>query len=265
VKKPIKVVLSGSGLLYPLHAGAIHRIQEDHDIQAIAGVSGGAIIGSLFASGLSSDQIREIVLETAPGDNLALLDLSWFPPASWGLLKGNKFLEVFRKHLPPTFAETEIPLTVGTVNIDQRRSVLFSSEGTPNAEPALAVRASMGFPFAFAPVKIDGERYIDGGVAASFPLDVFGTGENVLGVKIVNEIPPEDTPLKSLLDYGFAVIGTMMSAIDKEHIEDALFARFIRVSTSQSSSNLFMTRANAETMFNEGYVAASEWLDKYGH
>jgi len=56
-----------------------------------------------------------------------------------------------------------------------------------------------------------------------------------------------------------------MSAIDKEHIEDALFARFIRVSTSQSSSNLFMTRANAETMFNEGYVAASEWLDKYGH
>lgn len=263
MKTKIKVVLSGSGLLYPIHAGAMCRLMEDFEVEAIAGVSGGSIIASLVAAGHSPESIKSIMMDTAPGDNLGLLDPSWFPPTSWGLIKGNKFLKVFRKHLPPTFGETAIPLHVGTVNIETRSSVIFSSDETPDADLSLAVRASMSVPFAFTPVTIDGDRYVDGGVASGFPLDIFGTGEDVIGIKIITD--PTALKVNNLLDYGFAVLGTMMSAIDKEHIEDAVFARTIRVKTLKSGANLLMNKEEALDLYNQGYAQVSKALNQAGN
>lgn len=254
-KPKIKVVLSGSGLLYPLHAGAMARLTEEYEVEEIAGVSGGSIIASLIAGGHTSESILDIVLSTAPGDNLGLLDFSWFPPASWGLIKGNKFLQVFRKHMPRTFADTEIPLHVGTVNIDRREEVVFSTSETPEADLPLAVRASVSVPFAFTPVKIEGERYVDGGVAASFPVDIFGSGEDVVGLRVKSN--PQKEPVGNLLEYGFAVLGTMMGAIDKEHIEDAVFARTVILKTQESPANIFMTKKDVRALYTHGYTQMS--------
>jgi NTE family protein len=258
-KPKIKVVLSGSGLLYPLHAGAISRLTESFEIEEIAGVSGGSIIAALVASGKSSEDIKQVVLDTAPGDNLRLIDPSWFPPLSWGLIKGHAFLDVFRQEMSRTFGHTVIPLHVGTVNIDTQESVVFSSHETPDADLPLAVRASMSVPFAFTPVEINGNRYVDGGVAVGFPLDIFGSGEDVIGIKVVSD--PERKPVESLLDYGFAVLGTMMGAIDKEHMEDAVFARTIRVKTTKSGANLLMNRGEALDLYNQGYTQVSKALN----
>lgn len=263
MKTPIKVVLSGSGLLYPIHAGAIARIREDYEIVEIAGISGGSIIGAMVASGYSDVEILHHVLATSPGDNLGLLDLSLTPWWSWGVIKGNKFLAQFRSLFPATFRETKIPLIVGTVNLDKRAEVLFSTQHTPDMDLPLAVRASMSFPFGFCPVKIDGDRYVDGGVAASFPLDIFGSGKDVIGVKISAKVPPGSRRIKNLLDYGFAMIDTMMSAADKEHIEDAVFARFIRVETSHSNANIFMKKEDAQKLYEEGYQNADTWIKKW--
>lgn len=263
-KPKIKVVLSGSGLLYPLHAGAMHRITETHDIEAITGVSGGSIIGSLYAAGHSPEKIRTLIMETLPGENWKMIDVNWNPWRSWGLIKGNVFLEQFRKLLPATFEETKIPLHVGTVNIDKREHVIFNSHDTPKADLPLAVRASMSFPFAFNPVEISGDRYVDGGVAASFPLDIYGTGEDVIGLKVVTVTSPGSPParVKGFVDYSLANLTTMMAALDHEHIEDALFARFIRLETEASGMNIFMKKEEAFNLYSRGYVMADEWFKK---
>lgn len=262
-KPGIKVVLSGSGLLYPIHVGAIVRLQESFEIEEVAGISGGAIVAALVASGKSGQELLDLVLDNMPGDHLNLIDPAWFPPSSWGLIKGKRLLAKFREMMVPTFGNTEIPLTVGTTNIDKRLPVMFSSEDTPEADLPLAVRASMSFPFAFAPVLIDGDRYVDGGLGASFPLDIFGSGEDVIGVKIVPQMKRGYHKVDNLIEFAFANIQTMMGAIDREHIEDAVFARFVRIETDANAANLFMRRNEAGTLAQLGYNHMHAWLAKH--
>jgi NTE family protein len=260
-KKKIKVVLSGSGLLYPMHAGAMERICEDHEVVAITGVSGGSMIGSLYAAGMTPHEVKETIMTSLPGENWKMIDVSWNPFRSWGLVTGKAFLKKFQDILPATFEDLSIPLHIGTVNIDRREHVIFNSHEHPKASVPLAVRASMGFPFAFAPVVIDGDRYVDGGVAASFPLDIYGSGNDVLGLKVVTVTSPKGAKkVKGFLDYSLALVTTMMSAIDHEHIEDALYARFIRLETKETGMNIFMKRPEAEKLYQKGYAIADAWF-----
>ena len=261
MKKTLKVVLSGSGLLYPLHAGAMHRISETHEIEAICGVSGGSIVGAMYASGWDPREVKQIIMETLPGENLRLIDPSLAPWWSWGLIKGNKFLQAFKDFYPERIGDVKIPLKVGAVNIDRREHRLFCSESDPEANLPLAVRASMCFPGAFVPVKIDGDRYVDGGVAGSFPLDVYGQGEDVLGLKVVTKFDRNTSKPRTLADYIFATVDTMRSSLDREHMDDALHARFIRLNTDSSAFNLLMKQWEAEKLYEEGYQAADAWFN----
>lgn len=51
--------------------------------------------------------------------------------------------------------------------------VVFSHETYPDLPIKSAVRASMSFPGAFVPYKIDGEEYADGGIANNWPMGIF--------------------------------------------------------------------------------------------
>ena len=57
--------------------------------------------------------------------------------------------------------------------VDRRsgRRVVFGSPGSPNASVAQAVLASCSVPWIFAPVRIDGREYVDGGVWSPTNLD----------------------------------------------------------------------------------------------
>lgn len=261
MSKPKKqIVLSGSGLLYPIHAGALDRLTEDYEIEAITGISGGSMIAALYASGYDTREVKRIVLENLPGTNPDLIDWSWRPWRHWGFLKGNGFLKTFERYMPETMGETVIPLKVGTVNIDRQCFKIWSTEETPCASLPKAVRASIAFPIAIAPIMIEGERYVDGGVGASFPLDIYGTGEDVIGIKIMTL--GEENPKKphSVFTYAKSVLDTMRRSIDREHIEDALFARFLRVKTKASSLNIKMSQDEAEALYQEGYDQMDTWL-----
>jgi NTE family protein len=64
------------------------------------------------------------------------------------------------------------PLYLNAVRLDTGRRVTFGAPGAPTADVASAVAASIAIPGFFAPVTINGVRYVDGGAHSPTNADV---------------------------------------------------------------------------------------------
>ena len=147
--------------------------------QVIAGTSIGAIIGALYASGLSGKQIRAQVEQFFVDQGEAERSLFAMPKSlrwldfidpmlsSGGLLDSDDFIAWLGEVLPvKNFRHLEIPLTVVTAELLTGQEVNMQSGALL---PAL--QASMAVPGVFPPVEINGHTLVDGGVANPLPYD----------------------------------------------------------------------------------------------
>lgn len=193
----ICLALSGGGARGGAHVGVI-RVLEQHriPIDCIAGTSFGAIVGGLYASGMSVDEIEATLKETDwPDmfqDAIAREDRSF---------RRKKDDELFLVKSKPGFSDGQLKLPAGVIQ-GQKVDLLLSRLTLPVAaiddfdrlpipfravasdivtgeavvlgkgSLARAIRASMSIPAVFAPVEIDGRLLVDGGVANNLPIDV---------------------------------------------------------------------------------------------
>ena len=145
----------------------------------IAGTSIGAIIGALYAAGLSGKEIRAQIEQFFVDQDEAERKLFALPKsvrwldfidpmlASGGLLDSEDFITWLGEVLPvKNFRQLEIPLTVVTAELLTGKEVNISAGALL---PAL--QASMAVPGVFPPVQIDGYSLVDGGVANPLPYD----------------------------------------------------------------------------------------------
>ncbi len=97
----------------------------------------------------------------------------------------NEFLQrlIAQHTVVDDFAATAVPLHITAANMTTGRKHVFSSGSVSRA-----VLASTAIPAVFAPVEIDGESYIDGGVVANLDLETaLGLGaREVLGIDLSN-------------------------------------------------------------------------------
>lgn len=153
------LVLSGGGARGFAHIGVLRVLErEGAKFDVIAGTSMGAILGSLYASGRSAEEIYELTREIGWRD---VIDIS----LKTGVLKGDRLQHLLEEHLPATFEELAIPLAIVTTDIESGEEVLHT-EG----DLVRAVRASSSFPGAFEPIEIDGRTLADGGIVNNLPL-----------------------------------------------------------------------------------------------
>jgi NTE family protein len=260
----MKIILSGSGINYPAHVGALHAL-EGQDPTHIVGTSGGALVAALRASGYSpkNGDLQQVVLDNMPGPN-DLLDYSWMPWLRFGVIKGDKILKMLRQLLPATFGEaydkTGMYLGVVTTNLETASHCVWNSLDTPNADLPLTVRASMSLPLIFKYVVIDGFPHVDGGVASNFPLDFFGTGGDVFGVQIGGG--RKHHQVTTFKGYISAVIDSFIEASTREHIEDAVHARIIRLDIKGSGTDFDMSDETALEVINTGFEQTARALTK---
>jgi NTE family protein len=145
----------------------------------IAGTSIGAIIGALYAAGLSGKEIRAQVEQFFVDQDEAKRSIFALPKsvrwldfidpmlASGGLLDSSDFIAWLGEVLPVTnFRDLEIPLTVITAELLTGQEVIMKSGALL---PAL--QASMAVPGVFPPVVVNGHSLVDGGVANPLPYD----------------------------------------------------------------------------------------------
>ena len=182
-KKPKKIglALGGGGARGLAHIQVLETLDElGIRPTAISGTSIGAVIGALYASGLSGLDIRKLV------DRLLLRDIEKFSDVftrkdllKWvgmidpsfhrgALIKGEKFIRFLSESMDcTTFKELKTPLYISTTDYCAGSEAVFRS-----GDLLSAVRASMAIPGVFAPVERDGKLLVDGGLVNPLPYNL---------------------------------------------------------------------------------------------
>lgn len=265
--KKIKLVLSGGGTRYPCQVGGILRLAEEgYEITEIAGTSCGAIVAAGLASGYQPNhESVQMIKQTLPGKN-KLIDASLMTLfTKWGLIKGERLKDTFSKYFVPTLKDCKIPVHVITTELETGTARVFSTHSDPDMSLSLAVRASMAIPGVFTPVKIGDFTYVDGGLTSNYMLDIFGTGEDVIGFKFGSVNKPglpggKKQEIKTLSQYINANIEAVIRSNENPYIADALYARTITLKTRHKTLNFGITDADVDEMVREGYESVDRFL-----
>ncbi len=144
------------------HIGILQKLETAGiPIDYLAGSSTGALIGALYASGVSSQELREFALKIKWNDIVSPhLTLR-------SLVSGKKLVKLLQKHCRvDRFEDLQIPLSVVVTDFDTGESVSIT-EG----ELFPAVLASCSIPLLFPPVSLNGRKYIDGGFTSMIPVE----------------------------------------------------------------------------------------------
>lgn len=241
----IGLALSGGGTKAGAHIGVLRVLEENRvPVDYIAGTSAGAIIGSLYAAGLSPDEIEAAVagidwedmlqdapprrdlpfrrklddfnylVKSRPGYNEGNIELPT------GFVEGQKVVRFFRRHLGP-YADTHdfdalpIPLRVVATDLVSGEEVVLG-----DGDLALAVRASLSLPVFFAPVEINGRQLIDGGPANNMPVNVVREmgADIVIAVDITSPLLTEEE-LDSVLTVADQMTNILIQRTVQEQVE----------------------------------------------
>lgn len=271
MSKSIKLVLSGSGMKFPVHVGAINRLTElGYNITEVCGTSGGALVAAALASGFTpGNQLVYLIKKTLPGKN-KLIDYSVFSLLTkWGLVKGDKLLNAMSEFMVHKFSETKIPLYIVTTNLNRQIVRIFSSVEDPDANVALAARASMSIPGIFAPVMIDGEYYVDGGGSCNYMLNMFGEGQDVIGLRFgsISSLAKswkdvEPRKISKASEFIEANGETVLESSTREHMADAVYAKTIFLTSEYRSLSFSITEKDVDKMLQEGADSVNRWISK---
>ncbi len=194
-KDGVVLALCGGGTKGLAHIGVFEVLEREHiPIAGIVGTSMGSIIGSLFATGWTPKEARDVVLklnlmEIISGrkdKSLAFESTSYQPKNNERLfnlnitgngevlgkkaLLSSKDLYQMLQELTSRVAETDfdrfpVPFAAVATDLQSGESVVLRSGNL-----ASALRASMSLPAIFEPWERDGRMLVDGGLKANLPV-----------------------------------------------------------------------------------------------
>ena len=168
-RKRVGLVLSAGSTRATAHVGVLQVLEQaGFPIDAVAGTSMGAVIGSLYAAGRPLPRIWEIAAslnQRVGGDFSRVRMLALLLAGQMGSSK--KMEDFIRGEIGGLrFDQMPKPFTCVAMDIDTGETVLFR-----DGDVAAAVRASMNLPGVFAPVPYRQRYLVDGGVVDFIPVD----------------------------------------------------------------------------------------------
>jgi NTE family protein len=160
---PVKIglALGGGAARGFAHVGVIKALEAQGIVpDIIVGTSAGAVVGSLYASGLSGFDLQKTALDMTEKQ---VVGWAW-PNRGW--MDGEVLQNFINKAVGNRPLEA-LPRRIAVVaaNLKTGEPVLFGSGNT-----GVAVRASAAVPGVFQPVAISGNEYVDGGLVSPIPV-----------------------------------------------------------------------------------------------
>ena len=230
----VGLVLSGGGAKGIAHIGVIKALEENNiPIDFVTGTSMGSIVGGLYACGYSPEEMmgliqskgfsywstgqiddRYVYYFSKPDASPAIFNVnvslgdstktttSILPTSLINPLPMNfAFMELFAPYTAQcegNFDNLFVPFRCVASDIYDKRKVVMSSGRVGDA-----IRASMTFPVAFKPIKMDGKYMFDGGIYDNFPVDVMKDDFSpsfIIGVDVTagNEEVDEDNLIEQI-------------------------------------------------------------------
>lgn len=194
----IALVLSGGGARGISHLGVLKELEKNNIYpDYIVGTSVGAIVGGLYASGYSTQDLDSI-LNTTDWDNIfsfdegderknlfldqkeirdrskikfRFKDFKFVVPQA--VSAGSNLLEFLQEHFwnaiykpSSSFNDLKIPFCAVATDLVGGESVLLEKGNLVNA-----IKASVTIPLRFTPVRIDSMVLIDGGIFSNVPVE----------------------------------------------------------------------------------------------
>lgn len=193
----IGLVLSGGGARGAAHIGVLKVLRKLRiPIDYIAGTSMGAVVGGLYASGVTAQALESDLLHInwvqAFSDDPVRRDVPFFNKEGsldplvklslgyrnghiilpQALIDGQNLSADLRALTSPVagvsdFDRLPIPFRAVATDVDTGTMVVLEQ-----GDLARAIRASMAVPGVFAPVQIGGHLLVDGGLVRNLPIDV---------------------------------------------------------------------------------------------
>jgi len=231
------LVLSGGGARGFAHIGFLKGLEAAGfpKPSLVVGTSMGAIIGGLYACGMSPGEMSVFVLDKFKmSDYMESFAFRLGGPVGQiiqtgqmlaslatrsGIDKGQKVLELLNTLTGgKNFDETEIPFRCNAVDLISGREVIFSSGSV-----AAAMRASMSFPVFFEPVTEDGKYLVDGGLFDNMPVAIARNegSRHILAVNVNRFNVRDIDEIKNGPHVIFRSIESVLHAMDNKKKEKA--------------------------------------------
>lgn len=234
-KQRIGLTLSGGSALGLAHVGVIQWLEEHRiPIASISGTSMGGLVGGIYASGMSSAELRELVRQIdwshafrpgAPFHELSFSrkeDRRSFPNSlEFGLKNGFSLpsglspgheVGLILSHFAAPYADMksfdDLPTPFRCIGVDllQGEQIVFSKGSL-----VTALRSTMSLPALFAPYETDGKLMVDGATLNNLPVDVLKTmsPDVVIAVPLIDK-PVERAKIRSLLSVAARTLAIMI-------------------------------------------------------
>ena len=156
IRPKVGLVLGGGGAKGAATIGALRVVEESGiKIDYIAGTSIGAVIGGLYASGFSLDEIERLMFSQTTID---ALDINFIE---------SEMRRLLLEHGCEYIQQTRIPFRCVAVDIDNMKEIVLS-----NGKLWKAIIASMSVPIVYPFVTWGNMALNDGGLLNNLPVDV---------------------------------------------------------------------------------------------
>lgn len=276
----VVLVLSGGGTKGLAHVGVLKVLEEENiPIVGIVGTSMGSVIGGLYATGYSSDQLRALILETNIMGLLADAGTRMRPDAGDHRPQGEStklyhmkftkdfkiagprgvlpavslvnFLSQHTVHIQTTnFNDLPIPFACVATDLGTGDEVVLR-----DGNLASAIRASVSIPGLLEPWPLEGRLLVDGGLVANLPVgiakDIF-PGYPVVAVNLAGpSIAKTNDRFKNVVDVLSQTIDIM--TIDRLRRDEAQADLLIYPDVSDFS---MLEGSGYETIVERGLLAA---------
>lgn len=232
----VGLVLSGGGARGYAHLGVL-KVLEAHRIpvDCVAATSMGAVVGGLYASGLSAQDMRARLEHVNLADiAFDVTDRSDLPQSQRederyyvdsfslgfgrngfqlpsGLVHGNRLQALLQEWTPAvggsvSFDKLPVPFRAIAADLQTGQMIVLDHGSLPQA-----IRASMALPGLFSPVDVGGRTLVDGGIVSNLPVETarsMGAGI-VIAVDIGSPLRPLDA-LSSPADVFQQMVGILI-------------------------------------------------------
>ena len=241
----IALVLSGGGARGGAHLGVIKVLEKNHiPIDMIVGTSIGSVVGGLYASGKSTEEIEKILVDSQWKRYITtdfvrkdipmrkkVIDYTYQGHLGLSINKDNEIVlptgllkrePLLLKFLHETrnvadiedFNKLSIPFRAIATDIKNGDAIILS-----HGSLAKAMYASSAIPGGFQPILIDGKELVDGGLSKNFPIEVAKKmGADIIIAVDVSE--PFDEKMK--INSYISVMGQMVNILMRKNADKSI-------------------------------------------
>lgn len=217
-ERPVVALVLGSGGKRGFaHVGVLNvLVREGIKLDVVVGTSVGAIVGALYAAGLSPEELQRAAEEFDPR-MLTEPVIGGRYIVGRGFFSSERIQRFVNRHIGDRPIES-LPVPFAAVATDaQTGELMIFNRG----DAGMAARASATQPVLFEPVRIEGRDYVDGGLVAPLPVAVARRlgAARVIAVNVA--FTPEEMPLDHPLDMAWQTMQIMGATLNRAQRQEA--------------------------------------------